>query len=193
MNTVFSRPFPLFLLRLAACPALLAEVGFLAFQLDVIVPEELPPVILTAALDEVTRLETLFPAAVIACLATPFRLLFKSLEVSIGLPSAALVRAFTPITLRRRALLGVVAAHLAPLVSCSVERLHHLSGVSFGHLDIRELAQQIDVAHLLAAAYMLVDKLHYLAGIEAVGLSKVDEQPLVTRLRSSSARGRCLP
>ena len=77
---------------------------------------------------------------------------------------------------------GVVTAHATASVGSTVERVHYLLGILFGHLDVSKLAQQVDVSHLLASVNVAVDKLHHLARIEAVVLAQVDEQALKASL-----------
>ena len=110
------------LLRLAACPSFLAEVWLLAHELHVLrlLGEELPPVVLPSALLEahVGLLAAAF-RALSALLVAPLRLLLEAAGLVV-LPRPAL---------RLAVAVGVVAAHLAALVRCSVQGAHHFGPV----------------------------------------------------------------
>ena len=83
--------------------------------------------------------------------------------------------------------LTVVAAHLAPFVACSRERVHHAARILLGHVEERHRVAQVDVSHVYAPCDVLVEELHHLAGIEAVFLAEVDEQAVVAGLCLSAA------
>ena len=80
-------------------------------------------------------------------------------------------------------LIGIITTHLTSLIHRSIEGAHHFLRILLGHFDIRELAQQVDMTHILSSLHMLVDILHHLTGIETVILAEVDEQALIACLR----------
>jgi len=60
-------------------------------------------------------------------------------------------------------------------------------GIALRHFDIAEFLHQVDMSHLLPAFDMVVEELHDLAGIEAVLLAEIDEEPSVSGLRATFA------
>ena len=48
---------------------------------------------------------------------------------------------------------------------------HHLLGILFRHLKIRDGIQQVDMPHLLTTTYKTVQRLHQLTRIEAITLT----------------------
>ena len=75
-----------------------------------------------------------------------------------------------------------VAAHYPAFVAYARELCHHLAGVFFGHLEVGDALQQVNVSHLLASAHISVERLHQFARIESVALAQVDEEPAVAFL-----------
>ena len=121
--------------------------------------EELAPVVLAAALG--AFLPLLGPAlGSRLVVAAALRLLHEPLETGLPLLLGTLLIAGAALlapgrliaaSLAVTLLVGVVAAHLTAVVAGAVERLHHQFGILFGHFDVGELAEEVDVAHFLAA------------------------------------------
>ena len=146
----------LLLLRTAACPAFFLEVGFLTLELNVVVVlEELTPVaclLFSARLTATTLCTTAFPlASALAALAV----------------LATTATGTTSMTL----FVGLIATNGAALVLCAVESFHLTLGILLGNLDVGKLREQVDMSYLLTTLHMLVQILHNLARIEAVGLA----------------------
>ena len=80
------------------------------------------------------------------------------------------------------ALVGIVASHVTAFISSPRKALHNARGIGFGHLDVREFAQQVDMSHGHTTLNIAVDKLHHLARIETIVFTKVNEQTAITGL-----------
>ena len=68
------------------------------------------------------------------------------------------------------------------MVADARELRHHFLGILLRHLEIADGVEQVDVSHHLTATHIAVQRLHQLAGIEAVALAQVDEQSVVALL-----------
>ena len=145
----------LLLLRTAACPAFFLEVGFLTLELNVVVVlEELTPVaclLFSARLTATTLCTTAFALATLAALTA----------------LATTATGTTSMTL----FVGIVATNGSALVLCTIKSFHHTLGILLGNLDVGKLREQVDMSYLLTTLHMLVQILHNLARIEAVGLT----------------------
>ena len=152
----------LLLLRTAACPAFFLEVGFLALELNVVVVlEELTPVaclLFSARLTATTLCTTAFPLASALAALAALAALTTLATTATGTTSMTLF-------------VGIVATNGSALVLCTIKSFHHTLGILLGNLDVGKLREQVNVSHLLATLHMLVQILHDLARIEAVGLT----------------------
>ena len=77
---------------------------------------------------------------------------------------------------------SIITSHGSALILRAIQCLHHSLGILLRHLDVSKLAEQVDVTYLLATLHVLVQVLHNLTWIEAIRLTKVDEETLESSL-----------
>ena len=160
----------LFLFRSSSRPSFFRKIRFFTFQFRRIVLKKLTPVARFVILYEVMLCASAAPRSIIG------KAMALRTCAACSLSAVRFATGTTPVTL----FFGVVATHIAPLVSSSVDGTHHLLCIAFRHFDVRKLAQQVDMSYLLAAMYMPIEKLHHFSGIKSIVFSKIDKQSAVT-------------